>query len=669
MKYQRFFLLPLLGFLLFSSCKREVLTDELRELLLDKTWKVQSVYLEVEGDTTYTFQYGGSIGLLSVVAYHQGNLVLSDSVYDLYEEWTFDESLARSGREELRQPILPYFSDSTCRPLAFEQNDYLSAGWLPLDGTNPGQFMSFSLFLPVQYVPDNVPWSADPFLFLRGETTWYGDTMLDLNHIVNDPAAPNSPYTFNIRLVQLTETGCPDPDYCEPWLADCANGSYDWRRCGCICEPGWRGAACDELICSNPPPCVNGTAVPQGQNCRCECEEGWAGVWCNEPVVTSLDCDTSTVPCVNGTRVASEDSLSCECQCYPGWQGSDCSLTQVKAVTTLAGNGTAGLTNGVGSNATFHEPRGMVTDAAGNIYLADAANHVIRRITPGGVVTTFAGTGTAGYLDGPGDVAMFHNPSDITRDLEGNFYVADHFNHVIRKITPTGVVSTLAGNGSPGTTNADLATSAFSNPFAIVWDKFELLGPEVLLVADRGTNIIRKVDLSVGAVSDFAGTFNPFGANVNGPAATARFGEITGMAFSSEGALFLADRGNDAVRRISISNGQADQVGTFAGRLPNGNVIGMAANDPLRRPSDVVWQFPDLVYVTDSDNHRIRLMVENVFGFGNTQEVAGSLQNQAGFVDDTGSNARFDLPFGLCIDFNNVIYVSETGNNSIRKLE
>jgi sugar lactone lactonase YvrE len=155
-------------------------------------------------------------------------------------------------------------------------------------------------------------------------------------------------------------------------------------------------------------------------------------------------------------------------------------------VTTLAGNGTQGFADGMGSEARFYRPRGIAIDNNGNLYVADANNHSIRKITPSGNVTTLAGDGTAGFADGTGTSAKFNSPKGIDVDKLNNIYVADFGNQRIRKISPTGVVTTFAGDGTKGSTQGRL-----NNPRALVIDA----AGKFLYVADEGNNMIRKIAL------------------------------------------------------------------------------------------------------------------------------------------------------------------------------
>jgi sugar lactone lactonase YvrE len=202
-------------------------------------------------------------------------------------------------------------------------------------------------------------------------------------------------------------------------------------------------------------------------------------------------------------------------------------------VTTFAGGGTGLATNGTGTAASFSSPVGLTVDASGNIYVADANNNLIREITPLGVVTTLAGSGKAAYADGTGTAASFNFPNGVAVDANGNVYVADLINRVIRKITQAGVVTTFAGAGAVNfKAPAGVAVDAIGNVY----------------VADQGTNLISKIT-PAGVITTLAGSGAPGFTNALGTAASFNF--PTAVAVDPSGNVFVADRGNQAIRKIS----------------------------------------------------------------------------------------------------------------------
>jgi streptogramin lyase len=171
-------------------------------------------------------------------------------------------------------------------------------------------------------------------------------------------------------------------------------------------------------------------------------------------------------------------------------------------VTTLAGTaGLTGSTDATGAAARFNFPQGVATDSAGNVYVGDTNNNTVRKITPAGVVTTLAGTaGVTGSTDATGAAASFFAPLGVATDSAGNVYVADLGNHTIRKITPAGVVTTLAGTaGAFGSTDATGAAARFDGPFGVATDS-----AGNVYVADSGNSTLRKIT-PAGAVSTLAG--------------------------------------------------------------------------------------------------------------------------------------------------------------------
>jgi streptogramin lyase len=214
-------------------------------------------------------------------------------------------------------------------------------------------------------------------------------------------------------------------------------------------------------------------------------------------------------------------------------------------VSTFAGTGIAGSTNGL-DTATFNSPMGVAVDNAGNVYVADYENDLIRKITPAGLVSTIAGkTGTTGLVDGADTTVRFNLPESLAVDANGNIYVADNGNNAIRKITPAGVVSTLAGNGAAGNANGTGKSATFNSPFGIAVD---LAGN--VYVADSGNNLIRKIT-AAGVVSTFAGNGTKGAGNGTGTASS--FNTPTGLAVDAAGNIYVSDENNNIIRKITAS--------------------------------------------------------------------------------------------------------------------
>ncbi|MCU0425232.1 MAG: IPT/TIG domain-containing protein [Candidatus Kapabacteria bacterium] len=220
-------------------------------------------------------------------------------------------------------------------------------------------------------------------------------------------------------------------------------------------------------------------------------------------------------------------------------------IRQVSAAgnaTTIAGNGTGALTNGMGTSAEFNFPVGVAVDGGGNIYVADYINHCIRYITSGGVVTTFAGNGTSGYVDATGTAARFNLPAGVAIDGGGNVFVADQLNHRIRRITPGGVVTTFAGSGVAGWADGTGTAAQFNEPTGLAFD-----GAGNLIVADRLNHRIRQITPG-GVVTTIAGNGTAGFMDATGTAA--RFSGPTGVAVSGT-TIYVADLGNNRIRAIT----------------------------------------------------------------------------------------------------------------------
>jgi len=331
-------------------------------------------------------------------------------------------------------------------------------------------------------------------------------------------------------------------------------------------------------------------------------------------------------------------------------QGVELCLSTV--VTTLAGTGSSGSANGTGTSASFYAPSGITTDGT-NLYVVDYGNHLIRQIVIStGVVTTLAGTGSSGSADNStGTSASFYYPTGITTDGT-NLYVADYYNHLIRKIViSTGVVTTLAGTGSSGSADNSTGTSAgFNQPYGITTDGTNLY------VADYGNHLIRKIVISTGVVTTLAGTGSS--GSANGTGTSASFYKPAGITTDGTN-LYVADRYNYLIRKIVISTGV---VTTVAGTGSSGSANGTGTSASFDKPYGVTTDGTNL-YVADYYNYLIRKIVIST---GVVTTVAGT--GLSGSANGTGTSASFHLPRGITTDGTN-LYVTEGGNHLIRKIE
>ena len=330
-------------------------------------------------------------------------------------------------------------------------------------------------------------------------------------------------------------------------------------------------------------------------------------------------------------------------------------VTPVGVVTTLAGSsGQSGNTDATGSSARFNQPQGVAVDLNGNVYVADNGNKTIRKVSAAGTVTTLAGspTGQSGYADGTGKVALFGSPNKLAVDSGGNVYVTD--GGVIRKVTPEGMVTTLAGQADAFELNLDgTGTGArFAAPKGITMDS----GGN-LYVSDIDDNTIRKVT-QAGVVTTYAGSPVNYGSS-DGSGSAAQFTQPGGVALDASGNVYLADSYNNTIRKITPDG----EVSTLAGTAGNtGNANGTGGMASFNWPTGVVVDSAGNVYLADQYNNLIR----KVTPAGVVSTFAGS--GEQGSADDTGTAASFNSPRGLAADSGGNLYVADNGNNTIRKI-
>jgi sugar lactone lactonase YvrE len=324
-------------------------------------------------------------------------------------------------------------------------------------------------------------------------------------------------------------------------------------------------------------------------------------------------------------------------------------VTTGGVVTTLAGTaGVLGYANATGPAAQFRGGQGPAVDSQGNVYLADNNNLTIRRITPAGVVSTFAGVAPQlGDTDGMGQAAQFYAPDGLATDSAGNVYVADTLNCEIRKMTSAGVVTTLAGSPSLcafpqwGNLNGIGSAAEFAWPNGVAVD-----GSGNVYVADTYNDEIREVT-PAGTVTTFAGT----GSNFNSP---------FGLTIDSAGNLYVADTGNDTIRKIT----PAGAVSVFAGSTGvAGSQDGTGLAATFSGPQAITIDSGGNLYVADTGNNIIR----KITPAGSVSTLAGTA-GVIGSVDATGPNAEFNHPTGIAVDGSGNLYVVDAWNYTIRKV-
>lgn len=322
---------------------------------------------------------------------------------------------------------------------------------------------------------------------------------------------------------------------------------------------------------------------------------------------------------------------------------------------TVAGTAqVAGSTDGTGAAARFNAPTGIAVDAANNLYVADAFNHTIRKVSPAGAVTTLAGMPhISGSDNGTGQAAQFNTPVGIAVDKAGNLYVADAGNNIVRKIDGTGVVTTVAGmTGIPAANDGIGAAAGFNTPFGIASDN-----AGNVLVADTGNFTVRRIGAD-GIVTTVAGSAGNFGNEDGG--ASARFSAPYGIAVSPSGVAYVADTGSHNIRSISL----AGEVTTYAGPLPGkGSVDGAGAVARFNIPFGIARDVSGSLYVSDTGSHTIRKIATS----GVVTTLAGAT-NSPGTADGSGNASQFNFPYGIAVDTVGNLYVADTGNHAIRKI-
>ena len=330
-------------------------------------------------------------------------------------------------------------------------------------------------------------------------------------------------------------------------------------------------------------------------------------------------------------------------------------------VSTLASAGSYGFgPDGVAATSSLLAAPGRVAvDGSGNVYITDRDSHRVRKVAPSGIISTFAGTGMQGF-DGDGGAATsarLQEPTGVAVDGSGNVYIAQGNNHRIRKVAPSGIISTFAGSGAFGFGgDGGSATSAqFTWPEGVAVD-----GSGNVYFATWGDARIRKVAPS-GIISTFAGSSALGFGGDGGPAASAMLDSPRGVAVDSSGNVYIADRGNHRIRKVD----PLGIISTFAGGGTDGIADGVSATSSmLRYPRGVAVDGSGNVYIADTGNHRVR----KVDSAGFISTIAGT--GIYGFSGDGGlaTSSLLHFPQGVAVDGLGNVYIVDWGNNRIRRI-
>ena len=328
-------------------------------------------------------------------------------------------------------------------------------------------------------------------------------------------------------------------------------------------------------------------------------------------------------------------------------------------ITTVAGTGIQGFSGdgGLATAAQLANPRSVSVDAAGNIFIADLFNHRIRKVDPAGTITTVAGTGTAGFSGdgGPATAAQLNGPRGLFVDAAGNIFIADQSNQRIRKVDTGGTITTVAGTGTAGFFgDGGPATAAqLSYPVFVFVD-----AASNIFIADTNNDRIRKVDTG-GTITTVAGTSYGFSGD-GGPATSAQLKRPASVFVDATGNIFIADQLNNRIRKVN--------TGGIITTVVGGGVVlgdgGPATAAQLLNPAGVFIDAVGNIFIADHSNHRIR----KVDTGGTITTVAG--MGTAGFNGDGGpaTAAQLNNPVGVFVDAAGDLFIGDQTNHRVRKV-
>jgi len=354
------------------------------------------------------------------------------------------------------------------------------------------------------------------------------------------------------------------------------------------------------------------------------------------------------------SRVLGEETIPLSQNAYSSSEVASPMSTAPIQVHSLAGTGWSGFLDGPSHNANFNLPTQLLQGPAGQLLIADAKNHRVRKLSKNGYVSTLAGTNPPlvgqSFADGQGDQVLFNQPRGLALHPSGKIYLVDTDNHRVRIVSASGNVSTLIGTGVAGYLNGNPAVAQFQRPQGIAVNS-----QGVVYIADTDNHSIRKVS-PTGIVSTLAG--NGQSGFVNGNGSAARFHFPTALIIDKQGSLYVTDTYNHSIRKVSPSG----DVTTLAGDGKEGFMDGASHQSQFRFPRGLALDTEGNLYIADTNNHRIRKLTLEY----QVLTIAGN--GQAGFADGNAAVAQFNRPQGMLMDEQGSLIVADSGNHRIRKI-
>ncbi len=433
-----------------------------------------------------------------------------------------------------------------------------------------------------------------------------------------------------IRRIESTSKGCDDASVCTKDSCDPKTGS-------CVFAAEKVGVSCDDgSACTTADACdAKGACVGKSKSC----DDG------NSCTIDS--CNPYTAVCLNGTAtLPCEDGDACTPAdlCIDGTCKAD-----VGRVLTTAGSGASTSLPGKGAGAALNRPWGLARAKDGALYTSERYGHLLSRVALDGTVSAFAGTGAAGFADGPADKAQFNQPSGLATDPFGAVYVADAANHRIRMVSAKGIVTTLAGTGVAGDADGKSGAATFKEPQGLDID-----AKGVIWVADTGNHRVRRIDTS-GVVTTVAG--EGIAGFSDGAGKYVRFNYPVDVLAMADGAVLVADRSNHRIRSIA-SNGV---VTTWAGLGGNGATEGPRLSAQLSSPSGLALGPIGDVWITNSGTYDVRVVEAD----GWLRRVT---QGGGGFADGPATVAKFNGPTGIVATSSSTAFVADSNNGRVRQV-